>query len=157
MADLIGELRAYYRDFLAGDPQQLERFYRDDLLFRDPLHELQGIPAVRRYFVGMRDGLARCEFEFDDACIGQGSACLPWRMHFAHRALNGGRVMTLRGSSLLKFEGLIYYHEDFYDLGAMVYERVPLLGALVRGVKKRLQNPGAGELSHSADAVAEER
>ena len=147
MADLIAELSAYYRDFLAGDPADLSRFYRDDLQFRDPLHELQGLTVVQRYFAEMREGLTRCEFEFEEACVAANSACLPWHMHYAHRSLNGGEVMTLRGCSLLKYDDLIYYHEDFYDLGAMVYERVPLLGALVRGVKKRIQGSAGKEPS----------
>lgn len=154
MADLIEELSAYYRDFLSGDPGQLSRFYREDLVFRDPLHELHGLESVRRYFLEMREGLTRCEFEFDDGSVAQGSACLPWQMHYAHRALNGGRPMVLRGCSLLKFDERIYYHEDFYDLGAMIYERVPLLGALVRGVKKRVK--GSESQFLSGDRVAGE-
>lgn len=141
MSQLISDLQAYYRDFIASDPAGLESFYDAALVFRDPLHELQGLPAVTRYFEGMREGLLRCEFEFDPATVSTNSACLPWYMHYAHASLSGGQPLTLRGCSLLRFEQKITYHEDFYDLGSMVYERVPLLGAVVRGVKSRLAGP----------------
>lgn len=138
MSSLITELQTYYQDFLRADTEALTRFYDKSLVFRDPLHELHGLDTVTHYFTQMREGLKRCEFEFDATTLGDGSACLPWQMHYAHPALNGGRDLTLRGCSLVRFKDRIDYHEDFYDLGAMTYERVPLLGALVRGVKSRL-------------------
>ncbi|WP_323844595.1 nuclear transport factor 2 family protein [Microbulbifer magnicolonia] len=138
MSGLIQDLQQYYSDYLAGDPVQLARLYREDVIFRDPLHRIEGLPALQRYFAAMRSGLLECRFEFDDASVADHSACLPWHMHYAHRSLNGGRPLSLRGCSLLRFADKVYYQEDFYDLGAMVYERVPLLGALVRGVKSRL-------------------
>lgn len=140
--DLLAELQAYYRNFLTADPEQLQRFYRPDVVFRDPVHEVEGLLAVRRYFEGMRDGLEDCRFEFDSGVLSSTSACLPWQMHFAHRALQGGKPLSLRGCSLLRFDQQIYFHEDFYDMGAMVYERVPLVGSLVRAIKSRIARSG---------------
>ena len=142
MGGLIQDLQHYYSDYLAGDPVQLERLYRDDIIFCDPLHRIEGLPGLKRYFAAMSEGLKECRFEFDNASIAGDSACLPWHMHYAHRSLNGGRPLVLRGCSLLRYGEKVYYHEDFYDLGAMVYERVPLLGALVRGVKSRMAQAG---------------
>ncbi|WP_193164853.1 nuclear transport factor 2 family protein [Microbulbifer hainanensis] len=142
MAGLIQDLQDYYRDYLNGDPAKLDRLYRDDVIFCDPLHRIEGLQALKRYFAAMGEGLHECRFEFDDASIADGSACLPWKMHYAHRSLNGGKPLVLRGCSLLRYADRVHYHEDFYDLGAMVYERVPLLGALVRGVKSCMVRAG---------------
>ena len=142
MTGLIQDLQEYYRDYLNGNSAELDRLYRDDVVFCDPLHRLEGLPALKRYFAAMSGGLNECRFEFDGASIAGDSACLPWHMHYAHGSLNGGRPLVLRGCSLLRYADKVYYHEDFYDLGAMVYERVPLLGALVRGVKSRMARAG---------------
>jgi hypothetical protein len=32
----------------------------------------------------------------------------------------------------------ICYHRDYYDLGALLYERIPILGSLIRSIKARL-------------------
>lgn len=144
MSGLIHDLQEYYSDFLAGDPSTLGRLYSDEVVFCDPLHRVEGLPALESYFSGMSDGLTSCRFEFEESVIGDGNACLTWHMHYAHRRLNAGRPLSLRGCSLLRFDQRVYYHEDFYDLGAMVYEQVPLLGALVRGVKARMAGAGAG-------------
>ncbi|SDZ84786.1 nuclear transport factor 2 family protein [Microbulbifer marinus] len=143
MGGLIQDLQQYYSDYVAADPAQLEHLYREDVIFCDPLHRIEGLPALKRYFAAMSEGLSECRFEFEEPSVADGSACLPWHMHYAHRSLNGGRPLVLRGCSLIRYAEKVYYHEDFYDLGAMVYERVPLLGALVRGVKSRLQASGS--------------
>lgn len=145
MSGLITELQQYYSDFgaVAADPSLLDRLYDEDVIFCDPVHRVEGLPALKRYFAGMNDGLTSCRFEFDQSVIGEGSACLPWQMHFSHRQLNKGKPLTLRGCSLLHYRERVYYHEDFYDLGAMVYEQVPLLGTMVRGLKKRLGGAGS--------------
>ncbi|WP_345549474.1 nuclear transport factor 2 family protein [Microbulbifer aestuariivivens] len=145
MSGLIEELQQYYSDFsaVAGDSSLLDSLYDEKVVFRDPVHQVEGLPALKRYFSDMSGGLTSCRFEFDRSVLSEGGACLPWQMHFSHRQLQGGRELSLRGCSLLHFNDRVYYHEDFYDLGAMVYEQVPLLGSVVRGIKKRLGGAGS--------------
>jgi hypothetical protein len=42
--------------------------------------------------------------------------------------------------SYLQFDkaGKVRYHRDYFDLGAMLYEHLPLLGSLVKTIKRRL-------------------
>ncbi|MCT7655735.1 hypothetical protein MBH78_16005 [Oceanimonas sp. NS1] len=54
--------------------------------------------------------------------------------------LNGGRPVTVPGVSHLCFADSIYYHRDFFDLGAMLYEQLPLLGKGIRALKRRLNS-----------------
>ena len=49
----------------------------------------------------------------------------------------------MRGVSQLQFgEKGIYYHEDIYDMGALIYENIPLFGGGVRWLKQRLAKTG---------------
>ncbi|MFA0810219.1 nuclear transport factor 2 family protein [Microbulbifer epialgicus] len=136
---LIKEVESYYGDFLVRDPAGLGKIYSDDIVFRDPLYRIEGLPALKAHFREMSRGLTQCRFRFEEASITRDSACLPWYMHYAHQSLKGGRPLCLRGCSLLRFSDKVFYHEDFYDMGAMVYEQVPLLGSLVRKIKSRLR------------------
>ncbi|WP_237056975.1 nuclear transport factor 2 family protein [Microbulbifer sediminum] len=138
MNGLIGELQSFYRDFLEADTGDLGQIYDPSVVFCDPIHRVEGLEALQAYFDGMSRGLKSCRFEFGQVVDADDSACLPWVMHYAHHSLNGGRPLQLRGCSLLRFGKRIHYHEDFYDVGAMVYERVPVVGALVRGIKARM-------------------
>ncbi|BBM03051.1 transcriptional regulator [Microbulbifer sp. GL-2] len=135
---LVEEVQSYYRDFLVQDPADLSSIYSDNVVFRDPLYRIEGLLALKAHFGEISRGLTQCRFRFEEASITHDSACLPWYMHYSHQSLKGGRPLRLRGCSLLRFSDKVFYHEDFYDMGAMVYEQVPLLGSLIRKIKSRL-------------------
>jgi hypothetical protein len=47
----------------------------------------------------------------------------------------------VQGSSHLKGVGdKVVYHRDYLDLGAMLYEQLPLLGRVIRSLKNRAAN-----------------
>lgn len=141
MAPLLEKLEDLYGDFLAVDPRQLRDVYAESVIFRDPIHTLRGLPAVEDYFAGMAANLSECRFVFDQTLASADRASLWWTMHYRHPKLAGGKLLSLRGASLLTIDPTVervLEHEDIYDLGAMVYEQIPVLGAVVNLVKGRL-------------------
>ena len=62
-----------------------------------------------------------------------------WDMEFRHKRLRGGKSIVVRGATIVEFRELIYSHEDIFDLGSMIYENVPFVGAQVRYLKQRLE------------------
>lgn len=152
MAPLLQRLEDLYRDFLAADVHKIREVYADKVVFRDPVHELQGLPALEGYFAGMAQNLRECRFAFDQVLVQGERAALWWIMHYRHPKLGGGRPLTLRGASLLTLDlnaDRVLAHEDVYDLGAMVYEHIPVLGSVVNMVKSRL---AAGDHQAREDA-----
>jgi hypothetical protein len=77
-------------------------------------------------------------FTYQDELIDENSATIVWSMTFSHRKLKGGAPIEVRGITLVRFTDRIYYHEDFFDLGAMLYQHVPVLGLLIRYLNNRL-------------------
>jgi hypothetical protein len=63
-----------------------------------------------------------------------------WQMNFSHPRLKGGKTIVVDGASYLRFNeaGKVSYHRDYFDLGAMLYEQLPLLGRIIVAVKRRL-------------------
>lgn len=137
---------AYSGDLLSKDLSLFRRVYSDDVCFIDPVHELSGIDALMRYFHDSIAGLSSCEFVIDNAIAGEedeqglAQAAVQWRMHYSSPRLDGGKPLCLNGSSVLKMQsGRVCYHRDYFDLGSMVYEHVPVLKRLVLALKRRLQ------------------
>ena len=137
MSDLIIRFKDFYSDFVAMDLDQITRIYSDNVLFRDPIHEVRGAAELRAYFADMGANVPMCRFEFLDQLVGDGTAYIKWNMHFQHPRL-GSAPIRVRGISQLQFEDRIYFHEDVYDLGAMLYEHLPVLGLTTRWLKRRL-------------------
>ncbi len=116
---------------------QLAAVYAEDVIFRDPLHTLFGLPAVTAYFAALGQNLNTCRFEFIDEIVTPEAAHITWLMRFSHRSIAGGRELAVRGMTLVKIQGEhITYHEDSFDLGAMIYENLPLMGSMVKAVKR---------------------
>ena len=135
-------LRRFATEFAALDAVNLARLgelYSDDVLFRDPLHEVRGLPALQRYFAEMYANVGRLDFDFhsfDQVCDGEGY--LRWTMHFRHPRLRGGAPISVDGCSHLLWWDKVYQHRDYFDAGAMLYEHLPLMGGVIAWLKRRL-------------------
>ena len=141
MASLVKRIKHLYSDFLSVDPDSIAEVYAENVEFRDPVHTVHGLKSMQAYFAGVGGNLQECRFEFDQTLVDGNTLNLWWTMHYRHPRLSKGALLTLRGASLLKLDleqDRVLEHEDIYDLGAMVYEQVPLLGSVVRYVKRQM-------------------
>ena len=135
---LIATLKKFYQHFSPDSIAGLEELYTQDVEFRDPVHVVHGSLALRNYLRKMAVGLTHYDIRYLDQVLGENSAALVWELDYAHPRIAGGKVLTLRGISHLRFTNKVYYHEDCYDLGAMVYEHLPLLGTLITRIRKQM-------------------
>ncbi len=143
--ELLDNFKEYYRHFDQHPISRLNEFYSENVAFSDPIHRVDGLSHLQEYFTHTCEGLTSCHFEFKGETVDSASAWFKWEMHYQHPKLNSGRPLVLNGASYLKFEntdqGLrIVSHEDFYDMGQMLYEHTPLLGTGVRWLKQKLIN-----------------
>ncbi|WP_096087814.1 nuclear transport factor 2 family protein [Agaribacterium haliotis] len=148
---ILPRLKEFYRNYHSADLQCLNELYSEQLEFIDPLLALNGIAQLRSYFEHGREGLSYCSFDFLHCDEGQACCTIQWRMHVSHRRLNSAKRFSIEGVSVLRFDdtGLICYHRDYYDLGELFYERIAVIGAVVRALKKRIVT-GA---EHGADTA----
>jgi len=56
------------------------------------------------------------------------------------KKINNGEEVKVRGMTEIRFTQKIFYHEDSYDVGAMVYQHIPLMGGLIKTINKRIAN-----------------
>lgn len=123
------------------DPQDftpLLHVYHADVEFIDPLHHLNGVSALVAYFQNMYTNVASCQFVIDHVIESENEAAIYWTMTYTHKNLNGKQPIEVVGHSHLKQrEGMVAYHRDYLDVGAMVYEHIPLLGRMITAIKNR--------------------
>lgn len=121
-----------FRTFHGADtrthPLAPEQLYTQDVEFHDPVRTLLGILALKRHLRTTK----LCKLEYLEEIVTENSATLSWRAQMRHPLLPGKRTVMLRGITQLRFTDRIYYQEDFYDLGSTVYQRLPLIGPLIR-------------------------
>jgi len=139
---LANRVKATYSGLNEGNLQDLsdlESLYASDVCFEDPAHAIQGRPALMRYFATLFARLTRCQFRFHRTVVSDTDLFLSWTMTFAHPRLNSRNQIRVEGASYMRTRnGRIYYHRDYFDLGSMLYEYLPLLGRVIRIIKSGL-------------------
>lgn len=134
----ISSLMAFYENFSTDRIAGLDDLYTQDIEFVDPIHKVEGILCLKNYLKKMAKNLTHYRIRYQDVLIGENTAYMTWEMEFANPRIRGGKVITVRGMSCLRYTSKIYYHEDSYDLGALLYDNLPLLGGITRSLKNRL-------------------
>ncbi|HDZ8876165.1 nuclear transport factor 2 family protein [Aeromonas dhakensis] len=136
LARFIGLYQQLNRDEL----HRLPEVYANEVVFTDPAHRIEGLAALTDYFSALYQRLAYCRFVITSQLQQGRQAWLGWTMTFSHPRLRGGAPVTVEGATRLEFDeaGKVCLHRDYFDLGAMLYEQLPLLGSVVRTIKGRL-------------------
>ncbi|GAB3350183.1 nuclear transport factor 2 family protein [Chromohalobacter beijerinckii] len=119
--------------------RDLQNLYTEDVSFTDPLHHLEGRDVLLRYYAEMLDNVTECRFDTGHCQREGDDACVDWVMYLTHPRLAGGREIEVAGCSRLTFRGeRICRQRDYFDAGAMLYEHLPVFGALIRWLKRRV-------------------
>lgn len=135
---------ATYQRLDLGKLQSLRSIYDRNVEFIDPFTRIQGLDDLLRYFESMYRNVISCEFDQQQRIGQEALWALTWKMTYRHPKIAKGKAITLDGCSVLKFNretGKVLYHRDYFDAGAMLYEKLPLLGSLIRLVKRRMERP----------------
>lgn len=135
-------LHQFAHSFAALNKDNLERLgelYSDDVLLRDPLHEVRGLANLQRYFAELYANVSELRFDFygfDQVRPGEGY--LRWTLSYRHLRLAAGQLIRVEGCSHLQWTDKVHQHRDFFDAGSLLYEHLPLLGQAIRWLKRRL-------------------
>jgi ketosteroid isomerase-like protein len=127
-----------FEQLTPADLARLGEIYTADARFKDPFNEVQGVPAIRAVFEHMYATLDAPRFVIHDV-VAQGDQCfLTWDFVFRMRRFNRDE-QTVRGGSHLKLaaDGRISLHRDYWDVAEELYEKLPVVGSLMRWLKRR--------------------
>ena len=130
---------AFFENLSPADVATIGQFYAPQARFKDPFNEVQGVPAIQGIFAHMFEALEQPRFVVTGRVV-QGQQCfLTWDFLFAFKDFHKGVTQTVRGAShlVLDPQGLIVLHRDYWDAAEELYEKLPVVGALMRWLKKR--------------------
>ncbi|MEH6452013.1 MAG: nuclear transport factor 2 family protein [Psychromonas sp.] len=134
---LIDEFCQLYQSLGKDNLDLLAQVYRQDIAFIDPIHQINGLDALTTYFNHLYQNMISCQFNIEYVIVDDKQASIIWTMHYQHSKINAGKSISVNGSSFLKYDEKIYYHRDYFDVGQMLYEQLPLLSSVITMVKKR--------------------
>lgn len=140
MTDFLQRFSRTFASLNKDDLDQLALIYSEDIEFSDPLHTVHGLGELRRYFAELYAQVSELTFEFHGYDrLGPGHGYLRWTMTYRHPRLASGKPVEVEGCSHLRWADKVFYHRDYFDAGALLYEHLPVFGSLIRWLKRRLQ------------------
>lgn len=141
--ELVNELFTLYSQRGPFTLNDLRKVYANTVIFEDPLHRHEGIQSLLDYLNNLYSNVQECQFDRKGIWICEESKApqqvfVQWNMHLRHPSLNSGKAFSVEGLSRLHCADRIYYHRDFFDAGALLYEKIPLFGAVNRWIKRQV-------------------
>lgn len=127
----------FYEGLRESDLARLGTLYLPDARFKDPFNDVRGVEAIGSIFAHMFGTLRAPRFVVHEVIVQGDQGFLTWDFHFAPR--RGGTGMTIRGATHLRFaaDGRVAEHRDYWDVAEELYEKLPLIGTLMRWLKRR--------------------
>jgi hypothetical protein len=118
---------------------QLHTIYDAQARFKDPFNEVQGLPEIERIFQHMYVALDQPHFVVTGQVVDGPQAFLTWEFRFRFKRFDTITLQAVRGASHVVFneQGLVTMHRDYWDAAEELYEKLPVLGGVMRWLKKR--------------------
>ncbi|MEO7495211.1 MAG: nuclear transport factor 2 family protein [Massilia sp.] len=137
-AAALARLVRFYETIDPAAIARLNEIYAPDAQFKDPFNEVQGLAAISRIFRHMYEQVDAPRFAVRTRVLQDADAFLTWNFTFRMKRFSAA-PQCIRGATHLCFDGagLVTLHRDYWDAAEELYEKLPVLGALMRFLKAR--------------------
>jgi steroid Delta-isomerase len=139
LLETVARVVDFFETLQPSSIERLSDFYAPHAYFKDPFNEVRGIAQVQHIFSHMYVALDQPRFVITDQVV-QGDQCfVVWDFKFRFKRFANQTEQVVRGTSHLRFtpDGRINFHRDYWDAAEELYEKIPLLGGVMRWLKKR--------------------
>ena len=135
----IERLVQFFEQLKPQDLQRLAELYAPEARFKDPFNEVQGLAEIERIFAHMFVALDSPHFIVTERIVQDNKCFLVWDFRFRFKRFDTTSWQTVRGGTHLVFDaqGLVTLHRDYWDAAEELYEKLPLVGGLMRWLKRR--------------------
>ncbi len=139
MKNTLDQTIAAFESLTPASVADLGRIYAPDARFIDPFNDVQGLAQVQAIFRHMFETLEQPRFTITGSVVEQEQCFLLWNFHFRFRSFRRDVAQTIAGTSHLHFDaqGLIDLHHDYWDAAHGLYQQMPVIGALLRWLRRR--------------------
>jgi steroid Delta-isomerase len=136
----IARLVDFYHLLTPEAVARMGDFYTHDAYFKDPFNEVNSLDDIQRIFRHMFVSLGEVKFNVSETIAQEAGIVLVWDFTFRIKKYKPEILQRIRGVSHIRFnaEGKVNYHRDYWDAAEELYEKLPLVGGLMRFLKRRV-------------------
>ncbi len=131
----LKKITIWYETLSIDTLPDIQNFYAPKAKFKDPFNEVTGIDSIQKIFVHMFETTENPKFVFFDRIEQDNQAFLTWHFVFGLK----GKQYTVKGGSHLRFNeaGRIVDHRDYWDAAEELWQKLPLIGAPIRWLRRK--------------------
>ncbi len=135
------ELARLVRFYQTIDPAtlhaQLALIYAPDARFKDPFNDVRGLAPIAAIFQHMFAQVDQPRFVITNQVLQGSQAFVTWDFLFRMKRFSTA-PQCIRGATHISFDmdGAVILHRDYWDAAEELYEKLPLLGALMRWLRR---------------------
>ncbi len=117
--------------------KEIAALYDADAYFKDPFNEVRGQANIIHIFEHMFRQVDAPHFIIKQSILQDEDAFIVWDFEFNMRGTK--QLQTIHASSHVRFNtaGKVAYHRDYWDAAEELYEKIPVLGSMMRFIKRK--------------------
>ncbi|MDI1302924.1 MAG: nuclear transport factor 2 family protein [bacterium] len=137
MISRLDTLLDWYQTLGPETVDRINDFYTEDAFFKDPFNEFRSREGIRQTYNHMFETLDNPRFFIKSTVMEGRQAFAVWSMEFGFR----GKTMSIHGCSHFDFaeDGRVQSHRDYWDAAEEFYEKLPVLGWLLKRIKQKVK------------------
>jgi hypothetical protein len=114
------------------------KFFDENSYFEDPFQKVKGIDKIYFIFEDMYAKLYNPRFVIQECISNKDISYIKWKFIYSNDKQS--KENSFIGISRVEFSknGKVLKHVDFWDAGANVYEKIPVLGSIIRFIKSKI-------------------
>ena len=130
----------YLENLSLSSINSLNNYVADDVRFKDPFNDVMGSEKMKAVFLHMFGNVEDVKFNVQRIYRNNDGGCLEWT--FCGRLMN--RNWSFDGTSIviLDTNGLVLEHIDHWDAASSFFERMPILGWMIKLIRKKIMITG---------------
>ena len=135
----VAHICHFFETLTPDSVRQIGTHYTPEARFKDPFNDVRGHAAIARIFGHMFDSLHEPRFVVTSRVIDGTQCFLVWEFRFRFKRFDTTTEQVVHGGSHLRLapDGRVTDHRDYWDAAEELYEKLPLVGGLMRWLKKR--------------------
>jgi limonene-1,2-epoxide hydrolase len=137
--EIIEKFKQYYDCPHKHDPAMLDEFYDENFQYIDPVSTVTGRSNYKKYYKRFTRDVIDIGLRFTRQSILNDKAFLEWECEVYLKKVN--KRVQVSGISVLIVTNKIIWQRNYFDGGAFLYEPLPVIGRLLKWIKKKVTMP----------------
>jgi hypothetical protein len=135
----IQAIAVWFEAMSVSSLRSLDQIYAADAHFCDPFNDVKGLAAIEAIYGHMFDNLTAPRFVITEIIEQDQRIFMAWQFLFQWR----GRSFDIPGGTRFRLDsnGLVAEHQDYWDVAQGLYEKLPVLGWLLKRLRQRMATP----------------